>query len=662
MAIERGENEPAVVIGAHDSRETLTEPAFVARLSELRVLDEHLRSTQEGNGQLVFLEGESGGGKTRLLTETTHRAAAQGLWVLWGQGTNDVARQPFSLLCGVIDGFLSRAHSDRDFVESVRQRLGDQAAAIGAALPGLAELFGGTGKYGSAPEEAGEVRTLRALTSFLDALGTAERPALVVLDDCQWADELTYRLIRRWQSSSDDRPGKRHTLLLTAFRSEEVDRDHPLRNISGAIQLALSPFAPEEVGQLLESMAGPLPAPVVESIIRLADGSPFMASAVLRGLAESGALLREADGWKVDSLKIGEVQSSSQAASFLARRLELLPPETLRLLARGAVLGKEFELNIAAEMADQSPAQAITALDVARQRRLVWLRPDGSHCVFVHDKIRTALLESQAEVDQRQLHARVAQYLQEHAAQRAAEIAYHFDAAGDANAALPYALKAAEEARIRYALEVAEQQYLIAQRGALTADEATRYRVTAALGEVLLLRGQYDQAGYKFEAAAALAEGAFSQAQIRGKLGEVAFKRGDMERSIECFETALRIIGKKIPTKLAIVYALVVWEALVQTLHTWIPRWFVHRYRREPSDVERLCLQLLSNLAHGYWYCRTPLHTIWAHLRNLNLAERYVQTPELGLAYAEHAPAISLVGMHRRARAMPKNRWQSARN
>ena len=245
----------------------------------------------------------------------------------------------------------------------------------------------------------------------------------------------------------------------------------------------------------------------------------------------------------------------------------------------------------------------------------------------------------------------MAQYLQQHASQRAAEIAYHFDAAGDANAALPYALRAAEEARLRYALEVAEQQYLIAQRGALTTDEATRYRVTAALGEVLLLRGQYDQAGQKFEAAAALAAGAFSQAQIRGKLGEVAFKRGDMERSIECFETALRIIGKKIPTKLAVVYALVVWEALVQTLHSWIPRWFVHRYRREPSDVERLCLQLLSNLAHGYWYCRTPLHTIWAHLRNLNLAERYVQTPELGLAYAEHAPAISLVGMHRRARA-----------
>ena len=159
----------------------------------------------KGKAALILLEGESGGGKTRLLTETTHRAAAQGFWVLWGQGTNDVARQPFSLLQGVVDGFLSRAATDREFAESVRQRLGDQAAAVGAALPGLAEILREPATdTASAPEEAGEVRTLRALISFLDALGSADRPALVVLDDCQWADELTYRLIRRWQTASED--------------------------------------------------------------------------------------------------------------------------------------------------------------------------------------------------------------------------------------------------------------------------------------------------------------------------------------------------------------------------------------------------------------------------------------------------------------------------
>ncbi len=491
----RGESEPNVVIGGHDDRQTLTEPAFVARAEELAALDEQLRLTQHGQSGLVLLEGESGGGKTRLVTETTHRAASRAFWVLWGQGTNDVARQPFSLLKGVVDGFLAAAESDPAFAEMVRNRLGDQAPAVGAALPGLASMFSAGDAYGSAPEEAGEVRTLRALSSFLSALGTTERPVLLVLDDCQWADELTYRLIRRWQMQAQAELSQRHVLLLVAFRAEEVEVDHPLRHLQSALHLRLSPFAATEIQQLVESMAGPLPADVVAAIIKLADGSPFMASAVLRGLVESGMLLRESTGWRVESLRLNDVRSSSQAASFLASRLKLLPDDTLRLLSIGAVLGKEFELNVAAKLMSQTPAQAITALDVARQRRLVWLRPDGSRCVFVHDRIRSALLDAQADADRRTMHARAATFLELHAPYRISEIAYHFDAAGEFAAALPYALQAAEEARARYALEVAEQQYRIAERSAASADAEMRYRVAQGLGEILLLRGHYDSAG-----------------------------------------------------------------------------------------------------------------------------------------------------------------------
>ena len=143
----------------------------------------------------------------------------------------------------------------------------------------------------------------------------------------------------------------------------------------------------------------------------------------------------------------------------------MLPEDTRRLLATGAVLGKEFELDVAADLSEQSAAQSIVALDVARQRQLVWVRPDGARCVFVHDKIRSTLLETQAVTDRRVLHGRAAAYLQQRHADRNAEIAYHFDEAGDSRSALPYALKAASQARAQYALEVAEQQYGIAARG-----------------------------------------------------------------------------------------------------------------------------------------------------------------------------------------------------
>jgi signal transduction histidine kinase/CheY-like chemotaxis protein len=649
--LESGESEPAVVIGSHDDRQTLAEPAFVARVAELTALDEQLQRARLGKPGLILLEGESGGGKTRLLTETTHRAASSGFWVLRGQGTNDVARQPFSLLQGVVEGFLASAETEPGLVDAVREQLGDQAPVVAAALPGLADVFGSTAAFASAPEEAGEVRTLYALTNFLNALTTARRPILLVLDDCQWADDLTYRLIRRWQMQSEAEKAERAILLLTAFRSEEVDEEHPLRRTNPTLQLRLSPFAPNEIKQLVESMAGPLPTEVTDAVNRLADGSPFMASAVLRGLVETAALVREATGWRVDPLRMTEIQSSSQAAAFLASRLTLLPPETLRLLSCGAVLGKEFELNIAAELTEQTSATAITALDVARQRRLVWLRPDGTHCVLVHDKIRSALLEYLSKQDRQWLHSRAAEYLQKHAPGRAAEIAYHYDAADDSKSALKYALEAAKQARAQYSLEIAEQQYRIAEHGAESAEQSTRYKVLQGLGEVLMLRGNYEQAREKYEAAAAAAYDSWEEALVRGKLGELAFKRGDMEGAIGYFVDGLSSLGRYVPKRLPVMTLLLVKEAIVQVLHTCLPKVFVHRCQREPDDEERLALRLLSNLAHGCWYCKSLLHVMWAHLRNLNMAERYLPTPELAQAYAEHAPGLTLVGFLGRARA-----------
>src|SRR5207244_8140312 len=74
------------------------------------------------------------------------------------------------------------------------------------------------------------------------------------------------------------------------------------------------------------------------------------------------------------------------------------------------------------------------------------------------------------------------------------EIAYHFDAGGASERALPYALAAAEMARSRHTLEIAEQQCRIAERAASKADEDARRRITELLGDVLMLRGRYAEA------------------------------------------------------------------------------------------------------------------------------------------------------------------------
>jgi signal transduction histidine kinase/DNA-binding response OmpR family regulator len=648
--LQSGNPDPPVIIGVHDRRGTLTEPAFVARAEELRQLDEQIHLSRQGDSRLVFVEGESGGGKTRLLAEIAQRAAAEGLWVLRGQGTNDVAQQPFQVLDGIVDSFVSACRSDDRLAEIVSQRLGTYASVVTAALPKLATILTCREAEPHGPESFGEMRTVRALGCFLSSLGTPERPALVILDDCQWADELTYKVLRDWQLSFADNDGPRHVLLMSAFRSEEVDQNHVLRGIRPTLQLRLSLFTRGEMLQLMESMAGPLPEEAVELVSRLAEGSPFMASAVLRGLVECGALTAEADGWRMTQAAESIVCSANSAAAILSHRLDLLPETTVELLCMGAILGKEFDVEMAAQLADQTPSAAITQLDEARRRRLVWLRPDGISCVFIHDRIRSAVLDRCEPARRRALHFRAARHLQQHASHRVSELAYHFDAAGDSESALPYALRAAEQARAQYALEIAEQQYRIAEAGVAVGDRPTQYRIAQGLGDVLMLRGHYEAAGDLFEAAARLAEGPYERAKILGKLGEVAVKRGDMEGAVKDFTESLRRLGCYVPHRLPMFCLLMLWEALIQVLHSLFPRLFLHRIRRDPTDTERLALRLYSGLAQGYWYtAHTRLTGLWVHLRELNLAERFPPSLELAMAYAAHSPALTLVGLFNRA-------------
>ncbi|MBV9124793.1 MAG: AAA family ATPase, partial [Planctomycetes bacterium] len=644
-ALERGEPDPVVVVGLHDRRRTLTEPAFVGRKVELAALEAQVERACEGQGGLTLLESASGDGKTRLLDELAQRHARQGVWVLRGQGLNQAAQRPFQVLAGVVAEVIEAGRAQPELAHSLQEHLGDQREAVCAALPELAEILGAATAQTLGPEAFGENRTLQALAALVDGLGAAARPALVLLDDCQWADELTLKLLGHWQRRQLTQNGHSHPVhvaLVAACRSEELPADL-LRLLQPTAHVVLPPFQTPDVRRLAESMAGRLPEEVLDLVERLSEGSPFMASAILRGLVECGALVDEPGGWRVEPLALANVQSSHHAAAFLARRLELLPPEALPLLSVGAVLGKTFDLDFAAALARQAPSQAISALDEARRRHLVWARAPGTSCTFVHDKIREALLARLTPEERRHLHHQAAQYLEEKRPQEIFDLAYHFDAAGESERALPHALAAARRARGQHLLEMAEQQYRIAERGARHADNPTRFGIAEGLGDVLLLRGRYEEAARQLETARPLAETPFAQAQIEGKLGELAFKRGDVRTAGETIERALRRLGRWVPRGFGMCCLSLLWEVSIQSLHTWFPKLFLGRRPLKGAEEDLLAVRLHSRLGYTYWFTLGNLATLWTHLREMNLAECYPPTPELAQVYSEHAPVMSLI-------------------
>ncbi len=645
-ALAHGEAEPELVTGAHDQRRSLTEPSFVGRHEELAVLERELERTRLEPGRLVVVEAESGGGKSRLLEELSARAVHHRVWVLQGQAMDQAAQRPFQLFAGVAASIAAAARERPALAELLRQRLVGQELALTTVLPQLEPVLRPAAQQNLGPESFGESRGIRALTSLLGALGTEAEPTVVLLDDCQWADELTLRAIESWQQTASQSDG--HAMLVVSFRSEEVGPGHMLRRLKPSAHLRLATFGAAEVARMAESMAGALPPEATELVGRLSEGNPFMASAVLHGLVEDGALVPGPDGWQVDPDAMAHVRSSRQAASFLVRRLKRLPAESLRLLSVGAVLGKNFDLERVAALAGTHRERVAMALAEPRRRHMLW-EDSRDRYTFVHDKLREALLGLLRPEERKELHRLTAATIASSPQADPFELAYHFDAAGEYSQALPYALVAAERARQQFALATSELNYRIAERGAEGADANTRYRIAAGLGDVLMLRGRYDAAQQQLELAQCLASTRVEQARTWAKLGELAFKRGNVDETRAALEKALMLLGRWVPTNKVLLALATFWEVLVQMGHTLLPSLWVARRSLARSEEDLLAVHLYSRLAYGYWYQKGRVAVLWAHLRELNIAERYPPTPELAQAYSEHSPAATLLPWFKRA-------------
>ncbi|MBI3073524.1 MAG: protein kinase [Deltaproteobacteria bacterium] len=644
-----GEREPALVIGTRDRRTTLAEPAFVGRSDSLSALADALAEAEAGRAALVFVEGESGSGKSRLLHEFSRHPSTQRAVTFWGQGVDQSAARPYQLLDGVISGITSTLCDDGDFAHHVAVALGEDAAPVVAAFPELAAPLAQDSSPDATPEAFGEARTTGALVKLLDALGRPDEPAIVFVDDAQWGDSQSFGLLRAWHERA---PQQSRVMIVVAYRTEEVPADHALREMESATRLCVARLSANDTKVLVVSMAGPVPDEALSFVADLSEGNPFFAVALVGGLVESGALYKTPAGWSIDAAAFKESRTSRRAAAFLRRRLEHLGDDLVETISLAAVLGKTFSIDHVAELGALPRREVVARIENCRRRHIVWRdRAVPTRFTFAHDKIREALLERMPPRTRTNIHRRAALQLTFAESDRDFELAYHWYSAGESTNALPYAVAAAKKSRAKYALETAERYYRMAALGAADADAETQLRVNEGLGDVLTLRGRYDEAELYLKTARTLATSPESRARSAFKLGDLAFKRGDVKLSGVALESALGELGRRVPRSPFALAIRFLWEVVVQTAHTLFPRWFVARRQRSGASRDVLAMRIYSRLAHVYWFQSGKVACLWSHLRGMNLAEVYAPSLELAQSYSEHAPAMTMIPWFRRGRA-----------
>jgi hypothetical protein len=428
---------------------------FVGRRSELAALREALDAALAGRGSLTVLVGEPGIGKTRLAEEIATHARRAKAHVLWGRAWEGGGAPALWPWVQILRGWLE----SRD-PEELRAELGATGGAVAHLLPELLERVPGLAVPPLPEGEAGRFRLLDVVVSLL-ARVSRTRALVLVLDDLHWADAPSLELLNLLAGRVAAAP----ILVLATVRDTDVGRHDERSRLfarlarEGASNL-LQGFSAEDVEALVAHTAGFDPPPsLVAAVLERSDGNPLFVREIVRLLAADRAL-----GARGTQRRWAQ-QIPAGIQETIRRRIEQLPPRCAAVLARAAVLGREFELRVLDRMRDGADPVPIEEIDAAVAARLVAPVASAPGVLrFAHALVRETLLADLPAAERARLHRAAGEALEDvhrtHLEPRLAELAHHFLAAADrGERALPYAVAAAQRAIELRAYEEAARLY-----------------------------------------------------------------------------------------------------------------------------------------------------------------------------------------------------------
>ncbi len=477
----------------------LVSPVLVARQEELEELVDRRRAAARGHGSVALVAGDAGIGKSRLVaafrdTLSNGRAAI-------GAGLcREVGNVPYGPLSEALYGL-------------------DPAAV----LP-------------SAPTRAEQ---LAAMLAALRAI-CARRNAVLIFEDVQWADDGTLSFLTHLLPAL----GTMRLFVVATYRSDEVHGAQAaaryvarLMRERGNVHLVLGPLHPEQTRSLLRhALAGraTLDASAIEEIVERSEGNPFFAEELLKSLLER----RERSSVR------SELPLTIRSA--VSERLAGLEPGARRLLVLAAVLGRRFEAEFLAEIADRPLSDVLDVLHRVRDLQLVdELRPSaqGIAYAFRHALIRDAIYDEMLALELRPLHARILTALERQEAAGANDLGYHAWAALDAERCVRYNEQAGDDADAMHAYADAVRCYERAMHGAR--DDGVRRRLLEKAARSCSRDGKSARAMHLYEAAADACDRSTDAARVvelYQAMSSEARLAGDNERAMAILGRALQAL------------------------------------------------------------------------------------------------------------------------
>jgi len=434
---------------------------LVGRGEESARLERRWHRVCEGQGEVVFLGGQPGIGKSRLTAAFRARIAEEHV-TLHHQCSPYHLNSPLHPFVGQLELAAGFARDDQaaQKLDKLEALIAREAPQVDAAAPLFAALLSlPVDRYpplNLSPQKQKE-KTLEALIARIETLAT-HGPVLMVVEDVHWIDPTSQELLQLLVPEVHRRP----VLLIVTHRPEYVP---PWDSLAHVTIMALNRLGRSQGATLVDAVAKgrALPPPVLEEILARTDGVPLFVEEMTRSVLESGLLREAAEGYALQGPLTALAIPASLRDSLMARLDRLGPAkETAQI---GACIGREFSHELLGRVSTLDARALEASLQRLLLAGLVTASQDepGSHpeavYTFKHALVQDAAYDSLLKSRRSELHGRIVHVLETAMAAQVANspetLAHHHTQAGHVTQAIPLWRAAGMNAVHRVALKEA---------------------------------------------------------------------------------------------------------------------------------------------------------------------------------------------------------------